>query len=96
MIPIAVCKKTLLLYLNVSVQILPFNRILSLFHFNIDKSKILKHQVNPHRKLRAERACTVLQGQPQISYALIALMVKINDVNVDVLQVSHLRSYPSS
>jgi cleavage stimulation factor subunit 2 len=34
-----------------------------------------------------DQARTVLTGQPQISYALIALMVKMNAVNVDVLQV---------
>jgi cleavage stimulation factor subunit 2 len=34
-----------------------------------------------------DQARTVLAGQPQISYALIALMVKMNAVNVDVLQV---------
>jgi len=38
------------------------------------------------KKTTPDQARTVLAGQPQISYALIALMVKINAVDVDVLQ----------
>ncbi|KIM82179.1 hypothetical protein PILCRDRAFT_820549 [Piloderma croceum F 1598] len=38
------------------------------------------------KRTTPDQARTVLAGQPQISYALIALMVKMNAVNVDVLQ----------
>ena len=64
--------------------------ILSLIHF---ESKILIIKISlleNTQKTTPEQARTVLQGQPQISYSLIALMVRINAVNVDVLQVSHL------
>jgi len=38
------------------------------------------------KKTTADSARTILNSQPQISYALITLMVNMNAVNVDVLQ----------
>ena len=41
------------------------------------------------QKTTPEQAKMILNSQPQVSYALMDLMVKINAVNMEVFQVSH-------
>lgn len=42
---------------------------------------------NGLQKTKPEEARSILNQQPQISYALIALMVKLNAINVEVMTV---------
>ena len=52
------------------------------------KHKFLLFDVHDYgQRTPPEQTRSILASQPQIAYALIALMVKINAVDVQVLQV---------